>query len=44
MAKIACLYDSFSEVFEQEASPVEGQSLQRKQEKEKKETQKIKKN
>ena len=39
MAKIARLYDAFSEVFEQEASPV-GQSLQRKQEKEKKERKK----
>ena len=27
MAKIACLDDAFSEVFEQKASPVEGQSL-----------------
>ena len=40
MPKIARLYDAFCEVFEQEASPVEGQSLQRKQEREKKERQK----
>ena len=30
MTKIACLNDTFSEVFEQEASPVEDQSLQQK--------------
>ena len=28
MAKLACLDDVFSEVFQWEASPVEGQSLQ----------------
>jgi len=28
MEKIACLHDAFSEFFEMEASPVEGQSLQ----------------
>ena len=30
MAKIACLNDAFLDVFEWEASPVEGQSLQQK--------------
>jgi len=30
MVKIACLVDAFSETFELEASPVEGQSLQQK--------------
>ena len=30
MAKIACLDDAFMDVFELEASPVEGQSLQQK--------------
>ena len=33
MAKIACLDDAFSECFKLEASPVEGQSLQRKKRK-----------
>ena len=36
MAKIASLYDAFSEVFEWEASPVEGQSLQQKDKKRRK--------
>ena len=36
MVKIACLDDAFSEVFELEASPAEGQSLQQKARKEEK--------
>ena len=36
MAKIACLKDAFSEVFELGASPVEGQSLQQKDNKKRK--------
>ena len=36
LAKIACLDDALSEVFEQEASPVEVQSLQQKDKKMKK--------
>ena len=36
MLKIACLDDAFSEVFEPQASPVEGQSLQQKEEKRRK--------
>ena len=36
MAKVACLDDAFSEVFEWEASPVEGQSLQQKDKKRRK--------
>ena len=36
MAKIACLNDAFSEVFERGASPVEGQSLQKEKERQKK--------
>ena len=35
MSKIACL-DAFLEVFEQEARPVEGQSLQQKEQKRRK--------
>ena len=35
MLKIACLNEAFSEVFQLEASPVEGRSLQQKEEKEK---------
>ena len=44
MLKIACLDDAFSEAFEPQASPVEGQSLQqkKKREKEKKERRKKK--
>jgi len=34
--KIACLKDAFSDFFELEASPVEGQSLQQKDKKRKK--------
>ena len=37
IAKIACLYNAFSEVFEWEASPVEGQTLQPKDKKKEKE-------
>ena len=33
LAKIACLDDAFSKVFDQKASPVEGQSLQQKDKK-----------
>jgi len=33
MVKIACLHDAFSEFFELETSPVEGQSLQEKEKK-----------
>ena len=41
MLKIARLNDTFSEVFQMQASPVEGQSLQQKRrEKEKKESRK----
>ena len=36
MLKIACLDDAFSEVFELQASLVEGQSLQQKEEKRRK--------
>jgi len=36
MVKIACLDDAFSEFFELEASPVEGQSLQQKEKKRRK--------
>ena len=36
MAKIACLYDAFLKVFEQEASPVEGQSMEKKDKKKRK--------
>ena len=44
MAKIACLNDAFSDVFEWEASPVEGQSLKQKDKKgEKGKANKIKK-
>ena len=35
MVKIACLDDTFSEIFELEASPVKGQSLQQKDKKRK---------
>ena len=41
MAKFACFDDAFSEVFEWEASPVEGQSLKQKIEMEKKVGKKI---
>ena len=41
MAKVACFNDAFSEVFEWEASPVEGQSLKQKIEMEKKVGKKI---
>ena len=46
MVKIARLYDAFSNIFELEASPVEGQSLQQKGKKRRKkkgEKKKIKK-
>jgi len=36
MVNIACLDDAFSECFKLEASPVEGQSLQKKEEKRRK--------
>ena len=36
LAKIACLNDVFSEVFQWEAGPVEGQSLQQKDKKRRK--------
>ena len=36
MVKIACLDDTFSEIFEMEASPVEGQLLQQKDKKRRK--------
>ena len=36
MAKIACLDDAFSDVFEQEVSPVAGQLLQQKDKKSRK--------
>ena len=40
MAKVACFNDAFSEVFEWEASPVEGQSLKQKNRKREKGRQK----
>ena len=36
MVKLACLDDTFSEIFEMEASPVEGQLLQQKDKKRRK--------
>ena len=44
MVKIACLDDTLSEIFELEASPVKGQSLQQKDKKRrgKKETKSLK--
>ena len=36
VVKIACLDDAFSEIFEMEANPVEGQSLQQKDKKRRK--------
>ena len=44
MVKIVCLDDAFSEIFQLEASPVEGQSLPPKKEKKKKERRKKLKN
>ena len=37
MVKVACLNGAFSEIFQLEASPVEGQSLSKKQDMDKKE-------
>jgi len=42
MVKIARLHDIFSEVFELEASPVEGQTLQQKEKKRRKKSKSLK--
>ena len=45
MAKLACIDDAFSEVFERETSPLEDQSLQQKgKERRKSKSKKIRKN